>query len=214
MDFNSVEKAVMELGLGEDLDLYETEGGLNVFVKRPSDVVRGLRHEYEKELNFQIFLKKPGEDAFRPNHLRVLIDFHLKKESRKELFSDLLSSVEQIYEGSDPEVLLEKFESYNFPMQIDPLDVTFYLTQLFMVEQQITWGERAERESRYEPPYLFFMGYIRMVFDDAKEIDKLCWGAANRNPPLVGYTKLDNKEREEYTEEKDKLWYLTDKSNV
>lgn len=94
-------------------------------------------------------------------------------------------------------------------MQIDPLDVTLYLTQLFMVEQQISWGERESRESRYEPPYLYFMGYIRMVFDEAKEIDKLCWGAANRNPPLVRYTKIDNKKRKEYLEDKDKLWYLS-----
>ncbi len=208
MKFEPLKQEIYALDLGERKNVYECENGSTIYVYRPEEEVKGLTQDYEVELNFQIFLKKPEEEEFRPNHLRVLIDYHLKKESRKNESRKLLSAVERIYEGEDLETLLEEFESYDYEMQIDHLDVTLYLTQLFMVEQAITWGERASRDSKFDPPYLFFMGYLRMVFDEAKEIDKICWGAANQNLPWVGYTKKDNKNRDEYTEEKDRYWYL------
>ncbi len=209
MNFNSAEERIRELEVGGKINLYTAEDGSQIFVKKPENVPSQLRRKIPPALNFQIFLNPPRDEEFRPNHLRVLIDYHLKKKSEKNLYKELLSSVEAIYRGKDPENQLQKFNSYNFPMQIDPLDVTFYLTQLFMIEQEITWGKGTEYGSKYEPPRLFFLGYVRMVFDEAKEIDKICWGAANRNQPLVGYTKYNNKKRDEFSEEKDKLWYLS-----
>ncbi|MEM3402237.1 MAG: hypothetical protein QXH08_03305 [Candidatus Hadarchaeales archaeon] len=201
MKFETVEKKIRKLGVGEEMELYTSENCSRIYVRKPEKVPKRLVRKIPPELNFQIFLKIPEKEEFRPNHLRVLIDYHLKKKSRPELFRPLISSVEKIYAGEDPDILLKDFDTYNFPMQIDPLDITFYLTQLFMVEQKITWGEGSGQESNYDPPHLFFMGYLRMVFDDAQEIDKICWGAANRNPPQARYTKYDNKKGKEYKED-------------
>ena len=116
--------------------------------------------------------------------MRLLIDLYLKKISRPDLSTLILNSIEEIFKGEDPEVIVLRFKGEEFEMKIDDIDTNLYLAQLFFAEQAINWRGR----SKFDLPQLFLLGYIRMVFESDTEIDKICWNAV-RNPPPKKYTK-------------------------
>lgn len=188
MKMDELKELIINLELTEKETIYTTPDGIEVFVYKPLKPSATLKHtDYNPQKNFQIYLKFPEKKEFRPNHLRLLLDLHLKRLSDENKSNIIFSSLEKIYEGEDPEKFADKLKELNFRMQLDSSLLNVYYGQLFMIEQDINWSER---KTQCQPPRSYLMGYIRMVHSGEKEIDRLLW-SATRNPP-------SKKWREEY----------------
>ncbi|MBU0477782.1 hypothetical protein KKC91_04355 [bacterium] len=169
---------------------------------RPSILSKRFKN-YDVKKNFQIWLKE-GTREFRPNHLRVMIDLNLRVRSRVDLKEKLLLAFDNIFYGKDPvkevkDLSKEKFEHY-----LNPLPIIGVLNQLFIVEQEYCYN----KESNFDPPTLFYQGWVREFIDNPKEIDNLCMSVCNGQPSLAKYVGKENKKRKSYIEDLKPLWYL------
>jgi hypothetical protein len=180
MRMEKLKDVVYKLDLEERKTIYSMKDGTEIFVYRPKKPSSTLKHsDYEPSKNFQIFLHFPDKKEFRPNHLRLLLDLYLKRESDKTKSNIHFNSLEDIYLGEDPLSFKDEIENLEFRMQLDNAMLNLCYGQLFMVEQDINW---AERKTECKPPRSYLMGYIRMIHSGGKEIDRLLW-SATRNPP-------------------------------
>lgn len=182
--------------------VFHKSNGVEIFLRRPSILPPRFK-DYDLKKNFQIFIRD-GERVFRPNHLRVMIDLNLRVRSRPDLRNNLLSCFDGIFYQGDPDVLIEPISNENFEHFLNPLSVIAHLSQLFIVEQDYNYL----RESKFEPPTLFYQGWIRQFLVSNKEIDNLCMSVCNGQPPMVEFTQQDNKKHKKYEENRDALWYL------
>lgn len=182
-----------------------TEKGTSIYLFRPSKIPPRFKH-YDTKKNFQIFLKE-GERTFRPNHLRIMIDLHLRVRSNPDLSKELLRAFDEIYYHKDPDVAIANLKNVKFAHFLNPIGVIANLSQLFIIEQDYNYTG----ESNFEPPTLFYQGWIRQFIDSSKEIDNLCMSVCNRQPPASKYTKLENKKDKSYQENNTPLWYLDKK---
>lgn len=178
------------------------KGNTEIQLFRPSKLSARFK-DYDVEKNFQIWLKE-GEREFRPNHLRVMIDINLRVRSRPELKEDLLIAFDNIFYGKDPEKELMNLSKEKFEHYLNDLVIIGVLAQLFIIEQEYGY----EKESMFEPPTLFFQGWIREFIDNPKEIDNLCMSICNGQPPLAKYVNKENKKNKFYVKESPALWYL------
>jgi len=173
---------INRLSLGKSLGIYEYKGA-EIFIHRPESIPTHLKQKanYDPHKNFQIFLRLPGIKAFKPNHLRILLDLHLKNVSNPNNANFIFDSFEHIYNKEDPKKFIPTLENINFRMQIDSAVLNLLYGQLFMVEQEInyTFGQ-------VNPPRAFLMGYIRLIKSGEYEIDRVLW-SATRNPPPVRF---------------------------
>ncbi len=169
---------------------------------RPSILSKRFK-EYDINKNFQIWLKI-GEREFRPNHMRVFIDLNLRVRSNPKLKNELLLAFDNIFYGNDPEKELEKLSIVDFEHYLNDLEIIGILSQLFIIEQE--YGYR--KESKFDPPTLFFQGWIREFIDSPKEIDNMCMSVASGQPPKAKYVKLENKKDKKYISNLKSLWYL------
>lgn len=181
------------------------EEGIELYILRPSKLSKRFK-TYDIKKNFQIWLRT-GERVFRPNHLRVMIDLHLRSRSRPDLKKDLLIAFDNIFYGSDPKKEIRKFEKEKFDHFLNPLQIIANLSQLFLIEQEYAYSG----ESNFDPVNLFYQGWVRQTLLDEREIDNICMSIANRQPPAAKYTILDNKKHKKYTGNPKPLWYLTNK---
>jgi len=171
-------------------------------IERPS-VLSARFKDYDVKKNFQIWLKE-GDREFRPNHLRVLIDLNLRVRSRDDLKEKLLLAFDNIFYGEDPEKELKELSKEQFEHYLNPLIIVGILAQLLLIEQEYAY----HKESNFEPPTLFFQGWIREFIDNPKEIDNLCMSVCNGQPPLAKYVNLENKKYKKYVKNLKPLWYL------
>ena len=171
---------------------------------RPSVLSKRFK-DYDVKKNFQIWLKQNNRE-FRPNHLRVLIDLNLRVRSRQDLKRELLMAFDNIFYGRDPEKELSKLEKDRFEHYLNDLTIIGVLAQLLIIEQEYGY----HKESKFEPPTLFFQGWIREFIDNPKEIDNLCMSVCNRQPPLSKYTDKENGKSKKHTTLLKPLWYLED----
>jgi len=158
---------------------------------------------YDINKNFQVFLKE-DERNFRPNHLRIMIDLHLRVRSRPDLKNELLLSFDKIFHKEDPDLAIEKIKDEHFDHYLNSLPIIANLSQLFLIEQEYNY----ERESNYNPSTLFYQGWIRQFIDSSKEIDNLVMSVCNRQPPAARYTALENRKNKKFHEKNNDLWYL------
>lgn len=172
-------------------------------IYRPIKVSKGLRQEYDSKKNFQIWLKDKN-NHFKPNHLRLMIDLDLKLRSRPDLQKELLKAFDGIFYGEDPEIVVKRFEGVEFKHELDSLAIIANLMQLFVVEQAINYT----RESKFAPPTLFLLGWVRAVLCKHKEIDNLCMSIGRFQPPPPKFTSMDNKKHRNYSSDRPELWYL------
>lgn len=189
-----------------DVVYYKNEVQVQIF--RPSHLSERFK-EYDKTKNFQIWLREYNNREFRPNHLRVFIDLNLRVRSRPDLKKDLLLAFDNIFYGKDPEIELNKFEKEKFEHFLNDLTVIGVLAQLFIIEQEYGY----HRESNFEPPALFFQGWIREFIDNPREIDNLSMSVCSGQPSLAKYTVLENKKNKKYVKNLSILWYLQDNKN-
>ena len=195
-------KNVKELPFDKEVTVY-SENNINVYLLRPSNLPKRFKG-YDINKNFQIWLKD-CEREFRPNHLRIMIDLNLRIRSRSDMKRPLLKAFDAIYYGEDPNYAIKHIKNERFEYYLNPLGIIANITQLFLIEQDYNYN----RESNFEPPTLFFQGWIRQFIDSPKEIDNLCMSVCNGQPPAVKYTSLENKKHKNFTNERAELWYVS-----
>lgn len=176
--------------------------GVEVYLWRPSEVSARFKI-YDLTKNFQIWLKE-GEREFRPNHLRLMIDLFLRSRSRPDLKKELLIAFDNIFYGKDPDEELAKLDKEKFEHYLNDINIIGCLAQLFIIEQEYGYP----RVSKFDPPTLFFQGWVRQFIDANKEVDNLCMSVANGQPPAAKYVKLENKKDKKYNPKLKPLWYL------
>lgn len=194
-------KVVKELPLDTNKVVYKKDD-LEVYLFRPSKLSKRFE-DYDVKKNFQIWLKE-GERTFRPNHLRVMIDLNLRVRSRSDLKKKLLLAFDNIFYGADPEKELKELSNQSFEHFLNDLVVIGILSQLFIIEQEYGY----HKESKFDPPTLFFQGWVREFIDNPKEIDNLCMSVCNGQPPLAKYVKLENKKDKKHNSKLKSLWYV------
>lgn len=192
---------VKELPFDTKKTIYK-KGDTEICLFRPSKLSARFK-DYDVKKNFQIWLKEENKE-FRPNHLRVFIDLNLRVRSRPDLKKELLLAFDNIFYGKDPEEELRELEKEKFEHFLIPLTEIGILAQLFIIEQEYGY----HKESRFEPPTLFFQGWVREFIDAPKEIDNLCMSVAKGQPPLVKYVQKENKKHKSYVKNLKPLWYV------
>ncbi|MEM3364000.1 MAG: hypothetical protein QXS93_00635 [Candidatus Micrarchaeia archaeon] len=201
MDKKTVFEIVKKLQFDTKKIIYK-KGNTSVYIIRPSKLSKRF-NEYDVHKNFQIFLRI-GEREFRPNHLRVMIDLNLRIRSRPELKKKLLLAFDNIFYGADPEKELKALSRQKFEHFLNDLIVIGTLAQLFVIEQEYCY----HRKSNFDPPTLFFQGWVREFLDNPKEIDNLCMSVCKGLPPLQKYVSRENKKSKNYSKKLKPLWYL------
>ncbi len=176
---------------------------LSVF--RPSKLSARFKN-YDVNKNFQIFLQKKDEKAFRPNHLLMLIDLKLRTMEHPELQNYLLEAFDKIFYGMDPYEAITPLLKFRFSLCLNSIDVIAYLAQLFLLEQ----NEGFAKKSNYNPPSLYIQGWIRTFINEQKSIDDLIRRMTYRNPPPAEkYTFKDDRNHIKFDENSHyPLWYL------
>lgn len=202
MIYNDQFQAIVNLEFDIEATVFE-DGELEIYLWRPSVLSKRFAG-YDLKKNFQVWLKD-GERKFRPNHLRVMIDLDLRLRSRPDLKPKLAKVFDDIFYGNDPAQAISELKNEHFEHYLNSLEITAYLSQLFIIEQ--AYGYRSE--SKYNPRTLFYQGWIRQVIDSGKEIDNLIMSIANRQPPAAKYTAQDDKNNKNYQENPSPLWWLS-----
>jgi hypothetical protein len=172
-----------------------------LYILRPTKKFK----DYDKRKNFQVWLKE-GDREFKPNHLRLFIDLNLRIRSRPDLKIRMLQAFDNIFYGSDPEEELEELSKENFDHFLNDIRIIGVMAQLFIIEQEYCYS----KESNYDPPTLFFQGWVRQFIDSPKEIDNMCMSVANYNSPAVRYTRMEDKKHKKYQPNLKPLWYIDD----
>jgi hypothetical protein len=169
---------IEKLEIGKSRNIYRVDG-IDLWIFRPEKLGRSLKskEKYDVKKNFQIFMKKSEGKAFRPNHLRILIDLHLKLISDPKSAESVFSVLEEIYKGEDPLKFKEQLDKLKFKMELDPVLINVCCAQMFMAEQDINYTK-----GKIKPPRSFLMGYIRFVKSGEENIDKILWNSI-RHPP-------------------------------
>lgn len=195
-------KIVKELGFDKKKVVCEDGQGVQVYIFRPSELSKRFK-DYDAKKNFQIWLKE-GDREFRPNHMRVMIDLNLRTRSRPDLKKATLTIFDNIFYGKDPDEEIKKVAHEKFEHFLNSVKIIACLAQLFIIEQEYCY----HKESRFEPPTLFFQGWIREFIDSPKEIDNLCMSVCSGQPPKTQYTDKENKKHKNYNKDRKELWYL------
>ncbi len=177
----------------------------DIFLLRPSKLAKRFE-KYDVSKNFQIWLKE-GSREFRPNHMRLFIDLNLRTRCKPDMKIDLLTAFDNIFYGKDPLNELCELERVDFEHKLNAIQVIGTLSQLFLIEQEYCYN----KPSKYDPPTLFFQGWVRQFIDSPKEIDNMCMSVAKGNTPYVKYTKKEDRNHRDYHENLEPLWYI-DKS--
>lgn len=202
MNYQQAYSIAEKLKFDKETTVYNN-GEYEIYLIRPSELSNRFKH-YDVNRNFQIFLKKGNEQAFRPNHLRMLIDLKLRVRENPNIRYQLLEIFDMIYYGDDIEYAIESLKNERFEQFIDPLIVIAYLSLFFLVEQDMGYAG----ESKFSPPSLYIQGWIRMFINVDKEIDEIVMRICKNTPPAVRYTCQDNKNHRNYNPHAKPLWYL------
>lgn len=161
--------------------VYELPNEINLYILKKMPSKKLKRKELYKETNFVISLSKPNQKEFNPNHLRLLIDLYMKKKSNPERAESLFDALEEVYNGEDPLKFKDTLLPLKFDWELENALTILCLTQLFMVEQDINYSK-----GKVQPPRAYLMGYIRMIRENAEEIDKLLW-SSTAHPPRIAW---------------------------
>ena len=202
MDYSELKKVIIDLPIGEKKNIYSNDLQ-TLYIYRP-EILSERFMEYEKEKNIQIWLHIKGKKDFKPNHFRLLIDLYTRVREHPEAKEKMLYTFDRIFYGDDPIQSMKLIEEFKFSQEINPLDITVVLAQLFIAEQDIGFGKK----SKYDPRSLYIQGWIRTFINEDYEIDQIISGIHYNRPPKVMYTKQDDKNHREYNPDAKPLWYV------
>jgi len=201
MKFDDMFNVVKKLEFDYEKTICDDER-IKVFIFRPSTLSKRFK-DYDVTKNFQIWLRE-DERRFRPNHLRIMIDLNLRTRCRPDLKRIMLTIFDNIFYGEDPDIELERIKNERFEHYLNSIKVIAYLHQVFIAEQLYCYN----KESKYDPPTLFYQGWVRQMIDSPKEIDNMCMSICNRQPPQAKYTNKENRKHKKFKENCKPLWYL------
>lgn len=207
MVYDKLYKKLENLKLDKKLLIYDNDE-YEIYVLRPSKLDKEYKAKnYDVNKNLQIWLKKHDTGyEFMPTHLRVLINLKLMVMNQPELVDDLSIAFDKIFYKEDP---INVTKNINITKRyIDDLDITAVLTQLFLIEQEVSFAG----ESKYDPKSLWFQGWIRTFLNEPKEIEKVVKSifgfGGTYGAPKEAYTKQDNKKKpKSYNPNAQPLWY-------
>ena len=205
MEYEKIFKIVKELKYDNEFFVCEDENGVKLSIFRPSKLSSRFKN-YDIKKNFQIWIDDT-ERKFRPNHLRVMIDLNLRVRSRPDLKRKLLTIFDNIFYYNDPDKEIEVIKDEKFEHYLNSLKIIANLAQLFIIEQEYCYN----KISGFEPPTLFFQGWIREFIDSPKEIDNLCMSVCRGQPPEIAYTNKENKKHKNFEKNLKQQWYLEGK---
>jgi len=94
--------------------------------------------------DFGVGLVIRGKPEFRPTHVRLLFDLHLKRRSEPDKSEKLFYALEKVYEGEDPEKFALELRNIDFKMKFDSAEVNLYYAQLLMIEQEFNYVPNEE----------------------------------------------------------------------
>lgn len=201
MNYSDQLAEIVSLPFDTETQIY-SDGEIDIYVLRPSELSSRFK-DYDAAKNFQIWIKI-GERKFKPNHFRVMVDLYLRARSRPDIKRELAKAFDDIFYGAAPEEAIAQLANTNFVHYLNSLQITAYLSQLFLIEQ----AHGYKKESRYDPRTLFYQGWIRQVIDSDKEIDNVIMSIARGNTPGVGYTSGDDKNHKKHLDNPKSLWWL------
>lgn len=201
MKYTELEQIIIDLPFDEKKDIYFSNGQ-TLYVVRPQKLSERFK-EYDASKNIQIWLKIDDKKPFKPNHFRLLIDLYTRVRECPDSKDTLLEVFDRIFYGEDPLDIMHMLNTYQFTQVINPTDIAVVLAQLFIAEQNVGFGKK----SKYNPRSLYIQGWIRTFINADYEIDQVISGISYNRPPLVGYTKQDDKNHKEYNPDAQPLWY-------
>ncbi len=203
MKYKDLEKIIIELPFDTPVVIYRNTTQI-LSINRPSILSKRFS-TYNVSKNIQVFLEilTTGK-KFKPNHFRLFLDLYNRVHECPQAKKDLLKTFDDIFYGEDPLIAMNQLQKYKFTLALNPLDITVVLAQLFIAEQAIGFGKK----SKYDPRSLYIQGWIRQFINDDFEIDQVVSGITNSRPPLVKYTKQDDKNHKEYNPNAQPLWYI------
>lgn len=175
-----------------------------IFLFRPSKLTKRFS-KYNIKKNFQIWIKeKVTGREFRPNHLRVLLDLNLRVRCRPKLKNQLCKAFDEIFYHKDPLSQIKELKKEKFKFYLNSISIIAVLSQLFIIEQEYNYIGG----SKYNPPTLFYQGWVRQFLDSPKEIDNLVMSVCKFQPPTDKYTCLENSKHKKFCKNRKSLWYL------
>lgn len=201
MKYIELKRIIIDLPFDEKKDIYSSNGQ-TLYVVRPQKLSERFK-EYDASKNIQIWLKIDDKKSFKPNHFRLLIDLYTRVRECPDSKDTLLEVFDRIFYGEDPLDVMHMLDTYQFTQAINPTDIAVVLAQLFIAEQNVGFGKK----SKYNPRSLYIQGWIRTFINADYEIDQVISGISYNRPPLVGYTKQDDKNHKEYNPDAQPLWY-------
>ncbi len=202
MTYNDMRQIVLNLPFDTMSEVYNN-GAQAILIYRPSTLSERFKN-YDVNTNFQIFLKLGNDTAFRPNHLRLLIDLKLRVREIPQTREHLLIAFDKIFYGEEPLTAINPLIHIPFTQYINPIDITAILAQLFIIEQDIGYGGK----STFDPPSLYIHGWIRTFIESKQEIDQIVYRICRNTPPAIKYTCQDNRNHAKYNPNAELLWYI------
>jgi hypothetical protein len=174
MEMSRLASELRSLGEKEHREIYRSHEGVSVTVTQTG---KFSKHDYA------VGLIQPGQNEFRPSHIRLLIDLYIKRESNREGAGALFGALEAVYDGKDPTIYASAIAKTTFPMHLDEGEVNLYLAQLLMIEQDLNFGPEGSKTSKLDPPREYLMRFIRWIAAADTEIDRVIFAAAGRMYP-------------------------------
>ena len=174
MDMNELTPILWGLRSGEKVAPYIDLHGVEVSATRTDKV---CPHD------FAVGMTIPGQPIFYPTHVRLFIDLHLKGISNPPDAKELWAVLEEAYQGRDPMKFRNSLQRVEFPLRLDSTETNLYCAQLLMLEQDFNYGPRGCKKSKYDPPRLFTMGFIRWIASGEDQIDRIITAAVRNYPP-------------------------------
>lgn len=202
MTYGEMKEIILDLPFDTMTEVYNN-GEQALLVCRPSTLSKRFKN-YNVNTNFQVFLRIDDDRPFRPNHLRLLLDLKLRARELPQSRKKLLTAFDNIFYGEEPLAAIKPLTCIPFTQYINPIDITAVLAQLFIIEQDIGYGDK----STFNPPSLYIHGWIRTFIEADQEIDQIVYRICKNTPPAVKYTCQDNKNHSKYNPNAPLLWYL------
>lgn len=171
-------KELRELKEKEHRCIYESKNKVKVTVTHTG--------KFSKD-DYAVGLIVPDQPEFYPTHIRLLIDLYIKRESNPESFQKLYKALEEVFNGEDPAIHVDKLYNIKFPMHLDEAEVNLYMTQLLMIEQDFNFGPGAPKKSKLDLPREFLMRFIRWIAAADTQIDRIIFAVARKYPAPQKY---------------------------
>lgn len=129
-------------------------------------VIQGEMQEQLSKHDIQILLVGPQyRSNYNPSHAELFRDLHQKIHSDKLTASRLYEILQEIFRGKDPDKFTEELLKMEFDKEKFPADITVYLAQMLMIEQEINFGPGA-RDTNYDMPRDLLMSCIRWIYSE------------------------------------------------